>query len=126
MVNMKTSNVIRLHQDQDLFGEIYHLGQTGVTGGFKNPQKWATDSRRFTLVSREPTVTQGEFVLIEEESKMSTLKKRFKQKLDLAKKLREKVGDSVALGRSIIEIPEDKANDVLSEHKGYKYVSKKS
>jgi hypothetical protein len=123
---MKKSNVIRSHQDQDFFGEIYHLGQGGVTGGFKNPQKWTTDSHPFKLVRREPTVTQGEFVFIEEESKMSTLKKRFKQKLEQAKRIREKVGDPVALGRSIVEIPEDKANEVLSEHKGYKYVSKKS
>ena len=56
---------------------------------------------------------------------MEILKKRFKEKLKQAKKLREKFGDPIALGRSIIEIPEDKANDVLSEYKGYKYVSKK-
>jgi hypothetical protein len=58
--------------------------------------------------------------------KMTALKKRYKEKLEQAKELRKKLGDPIALGRTIIEIPEDKANEVLSEHKGYKYVSKKS
>lgn len=50
---------------------------------------------------------------------MIELKKRYKLKLKEAKKLREKIGDPIAFGRSIIEIPEDQ---VLKEYKGYKYV----
>lgn len=123
---MKTSNVIRLHPDQDFFGEIYHLSQGGVTGGFKSPQKWTIDSHPFKLVRREPTVTQGEFLFIEEESKMSMLKKRFKQKLEQAKRIKEKVGDPIALGKSLIEFSENEADQKLSTFKGYKYVSKKS
>lgn len=60
-----------------------------------------------------------------EETKMVALKKRFKEKLDVAKKLREKVGGPIALGNSIIEIPEDEADKKLSNFKGYRYVSKK-
>lgn len=123
---MKSATVIKIHQDQNLSEENFHLGQGAVTGGFRNPYKWTTDSHPFRLVGKEPTGTYSEFHFIKEESKMSTLKKRFKQKLEHAKRLREKLGDPIALGRSIIEISEDKANDVLSEHKGYKYVSKKS
>lgn len=57
--------------------------------------------------------------------KMKALKEKFKEKLEGAKKLREKLGDPIALGRSIIEIPEDKADQKLDEVKGFKYVSKK-
>lgn len=123
---MKSATIIRLYQDQDSSEENFQLRQGAVTGGFKNPHKWTTDSHPFELLRKEPTVTRGKFFFKEEESNMATLKKRFKQKLGQAKILREKVGDPIALGRSIIEIPEDKADEILSQHKGYKYVSKKS
>ncbi len=58
--------------------------------------------------------------------KMAALKEKFKLKLEQAKKLREKIGDPITLGRSIIEIPEDKAEQKLDEVKGFKYVSKKA
>jgi hypothetical protein len=58
-------------------------------------------------------------------TKMAALKKRYKEKLEQAKKLRKKFGDPIALGKSLIEISEDEADQKLSTFKGYKYVSKK-
>ena len=116
---------IESHQDQNLTKKHFHLGQGGVTRGFKNAKKWTTDSHPFKLVRKEPTETQSKFFFKEEESEMSTLKKRFKEKVERAKKLREKVGDPIVLGRSIIEIPEEEADRKLGNFKGYKYVTKK-
>lgn len=58
--------------------------------------------------------------------KMETLREKFREKLERAKMLRKKLGDPIALGRSIIEIPEDEADKTLDEIKGFKYVSKKA
>ena len=116
---------IESHQDQGLPEKHLHSGQGGATHGFKNHEKWTTDSYPLKLVRKEPTETYGKFYLKEGESNMSTLKRRFKDKLEQAKRLREKVGDPVALGRSIIEISEEEADRKLSNFKGYKYVSKK-
>jgi len=56
---------------------------------------------------------------------MKTLREKLREKLERSKMLRKKLGDPIALGRSIIEIPEDKADQYMDEVKGFKYISKK-
>lgn len=120
-------NIVRLQQGQDMPDQALHQPLEASTGGFVGAKQTTSNAYPypFRLVKKAPTETDGKVFLGVEESNMSALKKRFKEKLKEAKRLRGNE-DPIALGRSIIEIPEDKAEKTLSEYKGYKYVSKKS
>ncbi|MGA2464623.1 MAG: hypothetical protein ABSH06_09755 [Thermodesulfobacteriota bacterium] len=121
-------NIVRLQQGQDMPEKPLHQPLEASTGGFIGVKQTTSDAYPYPLrlVKKAPTETYEKLFLGVEESNMSALKKRFKEKLKEAKKLREKVGDPIALGKSLIEISEDEADQKLSTFKGYKYVSKKS
>jgi hypothetical protein len=120
------SSALNLYQDEGLSEDDVYVGQSEVTSGFKTTKTLAANRYPFRVVKYEPTETHGMVFIRGEEPKMSMLKKRFREKVEKAKRLREEIGDPIALGRSIIEIPEEKSDQLISQHKGYKYVSKKS
>lgn len=62
----------------------------------------------------------------EEGQTQMTLRERFQKKLAAAKKRKEEKGDPIARASALIDVPEERADKVLDEHKGYRFVSKKA